>query len=95
MDRYPQLVLIIGPDMANLSHPQLKAQVSPEQMHRLIRCETITGAIHVLKHLRPSLVILPDNVDLKVGTDISSFVGEIVSLKSAEDANDIFHSLLS
>lgn len=95
MERYPQLVFLIGPDLSSLDHPQLSAQVPDSEKYRLIRCQTIAGVTHVLKHVRPSLAILPVETPATVEKDIASFVGEVRSLQSDEETNEIFESLLS
>lgn len=95
MERYPSLVFVIGPDLCELNHPQLAAQAPESQKYRLIRCETMAGVTHVLKHLQPSLVILPKDTPAKTGTDISAFVGEVVFLHSDEDTNARIASLLA
>lgn len=95
IDRYPNLVILIGPDLVALDHPQLISQVPSDQKHRLIRCETILGATHALKHLRASMVILPNDVSEKVAADIAAFVGDVVILHNDEKTDEILQSLLS
>ena len=61
----------------------------------MIRCESIMGVIHVLKHLRPSLAILPGDAPSKVEKEISAFVGETTTLNGDQQSNEIIQSLLS
>lgn len=52
-------MLLLAPDLADLEHPWLLDQVPGSERYRLIRCQTYKGVLHVLKHLRPALALLP------------------------------------
>ncbi|KAF5092929.1 hypothetical protein D0Z00_004327 [Geotrichum galactomycetum] len=73
--KYPNAVLLLAPDLVDLTHPRLRDQVPASDHYRLIRCETYQGALHVLKHLRPQLALLPPADICGIGPgDLDNFV---------------------
>jgi hypothetical protein len=73
--KYPNAVLLLAPDLVDLAHPRLRDQVPASERYRLIRCETYKGALHVLKHLRPALALIPPVEICGIGPgDLDHFV---------------------
>lgn len=95
IEKYPSLVLVVAPDLAELDNPHLTSQIHPDQLYRLIRCGSSMGIIHVLKHLRSSLVILSSDAPSKVPIEIAPFVGEVVTLHREKESDEFIQSLLS
>lgn len=76
LDKFSELVVILGPD-ANSKFEVIKRQIPPKSQHKIIPCETQIGVVHVLKHLRSDLVVLPNDIPQTVPSDISRFVGSV------------------
>ncbi|CAN6668446.1 hypothetical protein TRVA0_040S01002 [Trichomonascus vanleenenianus] len=91
--KYPNLVVVIH-DQDELSAKQLSAQVAPEFQYKVINCDTEAGIVHVLKHLRSDLVVLPPNISGDVKDQIRKFVGKVELLsESIEESNKLLHDL--
>ncbi|KAF5108539.1 hypothetical protein DV454_005116 [Geotrichum candidum] len=85
LEKYPHAVLLLAPDLVDLAHPRLVDQVPAAERYRLIRCETYKGALHVLKHLRPALAMLPPADVCGIGlNDLDNFAQqtEVISDES-------------
>ena len=84
LEKYPHAVLLLAPDLVDLAHPRLVDQVPAAEHYRLIRCES-AGALHVLKHLRPALAMLPPADVCGIGlNDLDNFAQqtEVISDES-------------
>lgn len=78
--------------MTQAAELQLTAQIPGEVKYKVISCETDVGVIHVLKHLRSELVVLPTDRDVR--KDIEKFVGEVKLLsEQLERANSELYDL--
>ncbi|KAF5097947.1 hypothetical protein DV451_003602 [Geotrichum candidum] len=85
LEKYPHAVLLLAPDLVDLAHPRLVDQVPAAEHYRLIRCESYKGALHVLKHLRPALAMLPPADVCGIGlNDLDNFAQqtEVISDES-------------
>lgn len=85
LEKYPHAVLLLAPDLVDLAHPRLVDQVPAAEHYRLIRCESYKGALHVLKHLRPALAMLPPADVCDIGlNDLDNFAQqtEVISDES-------------
>ncbi|KAA8916099.1 hypothetical protein TRICI_001750 [Trichomonascus ciferrii] len=92
LTKFPNLVVIVAPDVTQAAELQLTAQIPGEVKYKVISCETDVGVIHVLKHLRSELVVLPTDRDIR--KDIEKFVGEIKLLsEQLERANSELYDL--
>lgn len=92
LTRYPNLVVVVAPDVTQTAELQLIAQIPGDVKYKVISCETDMGVIHVLKHLRSDLVVLP--ADRDVNKDIGKFVGKVEVLsEQIEQANSELYDL--
>jgi hypothetical protein len=88
VDKFSELVIILGPD-ANSKIELVQRQIPAESQHKIIPCETQIGVVHVLKHLRSDLVVLPNDIPQTVPSDISRFVGTVHVLdNNSEDVKN-------
>lgn len=76
IEKFSELVIVLAPD--TISKVDLvQRQIPANSQHKIISCETQIGVVHVLKHLRSDLVVLPNDIPQTVPSDISRFVGTV------------------
>lgn len=77
LSQYPELVVVLTPDVSRdeATMQTVNAQVPAEHSYKVIKCEKTIGVVHILKHLRPHLAILPHDIPRNTPSDISRFVG--------------------
>ncbi|KAG5364813.1 hypothetical protein CKK34_3638 [Yarrowia sp. E02] len=80
MQVHPNLVVIVPPMVANKVHRALKSSVGHEHSHKIIRCDTDVGVIHVIKHIRPDLALISDGVGDNIQGEVKRFVGSSEAL---------------
>lgn len=82
LKQFPELVIILVPEVArdDATMQIVEAQVPQEHEYKVIKCEKTIGVVHLLKHLRPHLAILPHDIPKTTPSDISRFVGAVTVL---------------
>lgn len=94
LQNFPDLVILLMPDLPR-SDVKRSGQVPPGYDFRLIAGSSDIGLVHVIKHLRPELLVVPIEFDQLLLSDLKRFVGQIEQLEeSAQQSNQQLQDLI-
>lgn len=95
LQNFPDLVILLMPDLSR-SDVKRSGQVPPGYDFRLVAGSSDIGVVHVIKHLRPELLVMPTEFDQNLLSGLVRFVGEMLQLdQSPEKSNRQMQDLIS